>query len=51
MRARLANIPGRVWGLIMLPVIVLAGPIMAFLIPMIVRAVVPETVRVMFSLL
>lgn len=51
MRARIANIPAKVWGLIALPIAVLAGPIMAVLVPIIVKAVVPETVRVVLSLL
>jgi hypothetical protein len=51
MRARLANIPARVWGLIALPVVVLAGPIAAIVGPMIIRAVVPQTIRVVLSLL
>jgi hypothetical protein len=51
MRARIANIPARVWGLIALPLAVLAGPIMAVLVPIIVKAVVPQTVRVVLSLL
>ncbi len=51
MKSRLANIPARVWGLLALPLVVLAGPVAATVGSHLVRAVVPEAVRAVLRML
>jgi len=51
MKARITSIPATAWGWIALPVAVVVGPLAVLLLPMIVRAIVPQTVRMMLHLL
>jgi hypothetical protein len=51
MKAYFNNLPTRTWFLIVVPAVVIAYPIVNILIPAVVRAVVPEVVRSMLSLI
>lgn len=51
MKAYLNNLPARTWALIAVPLIVIAYPLVAIVVPDIVRAVVPEVVRTVLSLM
>jgi hypothetical protein len=51
MKAYLANLPTRTWLLLVLPVVVIAYPIFSIVIPSIVRALVPEVVRNVLSVI
>lgn len=45
MKAYLANLPMKIWALLVLPAVVVAYPIVRIVVPAVVRAVVPEVVR------
>src|ERR1700736_5429383 len=51
MKAYLANLPPRIWMLLTLSAVVIAYPLVMVVLPAIIRAVVPETVRSIWSLL
>jgi hypothetical protein len=50
MKAHLNNLPTRTWALLVVPLIALAYPIATVIVPCVVRAVVPEVVRLVLSL-
>jgi hypothetical protein len=51
MKAYLNNLPARTWALLAVPLIAIAYPIAVVIFPAVVRAVVPEVVRTVLSLL
>ena len=51
MKAYLNNLPARTWALVAIPLIVIAYPIAAVVVPAVIRAVVPEVVRTVLSLI
>lgn len=51
MKAYLANLPTRTWLLLVLPAVALAYPIATMVLPAVLRAVVPEVVRSVFSVI
>ena len=50
MKAYLNNLPARTWILIAVPLITIAYPVVAIVVPAIFRAVVPQVVRTVLSL-
>ena len=51
MKACLANLPPKIWMLLTLSAVVIAYPVVMVVLPAIIRAVIPETVRSILSLL
>jgi hypothetical protein len=51
MKAYLANLPSKIWMLLTLSAVVIAYPVVMVVLPAIIQAVVPETVRSILSLL
>ena len=51
MRAYLANLTAKGWMLLALPVIAIAYPVVMVMVPAVVRAVVPEVVRSVLTLI
>jgi len=51
MKAYLANMPMRTWLLLAVPVVVSAYPVVRIVIPVVARAVVPEVVRTVLSVI
>jgi hypothetical protein len=51
MKAYFANLPMRVWLLMVVPTVVIAYPVSRIVIPAVVHAVVPEVVRNVLSFL
>jgi len=51
MRAYLNNLSARAWALLAVPLIALAYPIAAVVVPCIIHTVVPEAVRTVLSLI
>jgi hypothetical protein len=51
MKAYLANLPTRTWLLLVLPAVVLAYPVATMILPAVLRAVVPEVVRSVLSVI
>jgi hypothetical protein len=51
MKAYLANLPTKIWTLLALSAVVIAYPVVMIVLPAVIRAVVPETVRSILSLL
>jgi hypothetical protein len=51
MKAYLANLPTRTWLLLAVPAVALAYPIATMVLPTVLRAVVPEVVRSVLSVI
>jgi len=51
MKAYLTNLPAKVWMLLAIPAILIAYPIAAIVVPAILHAVVPDTVRTVLHLM
>jgi hypothetical protein len=51
MRAYLNNLPMRTWLLLMVPAVVIAYPLVSVILPAVIRAVVPEVVRTVLSVI
>jgi len=51
MRAYLANLPMRIWLLLVAPAVVIAYPVVRIVVPAVIRAVVPEVVRTVLSMM
>jgi hypothetical protein len=51
MKAYFTNLPTRVWILLGVPLLAIAYPIVTVVLPAVIRAVVPETVRTVLHLL
>ena len=51
MKAYFTNLPTRAWLLLVLPVVVIAYPVVRLVVPTVVHAVVPEAVRAVLSVI
>ena len=51
MKAYFANLPMRTWLLLMVPAVLVAYPVVSIVLPAVVRAVVPEVVRNVLSVI
>jgi hypothetical protein len=51
MKAYFEKLPASLWALFMLPAIALAYPIVRIVVPVVINAVVPETVRTLLHLI
>ena len=51
MKAYFTNLPMRVWLLLLLPVVVIAYPVIRIAVSAIVHALVPEAVRTVLSMI
>ena len=51
MKGYLTNLPSRIWALIIIPAVVLAYPVVMIVVPAVIRAVVPEVVRNVLSVI
>jgi hypothetical protein len=51
MKAYFNNLPTRTWLLLVVPVVVIAYPVVRIVVPAVVHAVVPEVVRTVFSVI
>ena len=51
MRSYFNNLPTRTWLLMVIPIVVLAYPVVRIVIPAVVHAVVPEVVRSVLSVI
>jgi len=51
MKAYLANLPTKTWLLLVVPAVALAYPIATLVLPAVLRAVVPEVVRSVLSVI
>ena len=51
MKAYFTNLPMRVWLFLILPVVVIAYPVVRIVAPAVVHAVVPEAVRTVLSMI
>jgi hypothetical protein len=51
MRAYLTNLPMRNWLLLVVPAVVVAYPVVRIVVPAVARAVVPEMVRTVLSVI
>ena len=51
MKAYFTNLPTRTWMLVVLPAVMLAYPVGRIVVPAVLRAVVPEVVRTVLSMI
>jgi len=51
MKTYFTNLPTRIWLLLMLPVVVIAYPVVRIVVPAVVHAVVPEAVKTVLSII
>ncbi|HXY07830.1 MAG TPA: hypothetical protein VEI52_08240 [Terriglobales bacterium] len=51
MKAYFTNLPTRTWLLYVIPVVILSYPIVRIVVPAVINAVVPETVRTVLHLI
>lgn len=51
MKAYLNNLPTKTWLLLVVPAVVLAYPFVRIVVPVVLRAVVPEVVRSVLSVI
>ncbi|MGC2473113.1 MAG: hypothetical protein WA485_02160 [Candidatus Sulfotelmatobacter sp.] len=51
MKAYLNNLPTKTWLLLVIPVVVVAYPVVRIVVPAVLRAVVPEVVRSVLSVI
>ena len=51
MKAYFANLPTRLWVLLVIPAVLIAYPVARIVVPVVVRAVVPEVVRSVLGLI
>ncbi len=51
MKAYFANLPTKTWVLLVVPAVALAYPVVTIVVPAVLRAVVPEVVRSVISLI
>jgi hypothetical protein len=51
MKAYLNNLPAKTWALLAVPLIAIAYPVAAVVVPAVMRAVVPEAVRTVLGLI
>jgi len=51
MKAYFTNLPTRTWLLLVVPVVVIAYPVVRVVLPAVVHAVVPEVVRTVLNVI
>ncbi len=51
MKAYLNNLPMRTWLMIVVPAVLFAYPVVRIVLPCVIRAVVPEVVRTVFTVI
>ena len=51
MKAYFANLPTKIWALLVLPAVVIAYPVVRIVAPAVVHAVVPEVVRTVLRMI
>lgn len=51
MKAYLTNLPTRLWLFLVVPAVVIAYPVVMIVVPAVIRAVVPEAVRTVLSVI
>ncbi len=51
MKACFTNLPMKIWLLLVLPAVVIAYPVARVVVPAVIHAVVPETVRAVLSVI
>jgi hypothetical protein len=51
MKAYFTNLPTRIWLMLVVPAVLLAYPLMCAVVPAVVRAMVPEVVRSVLSVI
>jgi hypothetical protein len=51
MKAYFTNMPTKIWFLLVVPVVLIAYPVVRIVVPEVVHAVVPEVVRSVLSLM
>jgi hypothetical protein len=51
MKAYFANLPAKIWVLLAVPLVAIAYPVVTVVVPAVIRAVVPETVRTVLHLM
>ena len=51
MKAYFANLPTRTWALLVIPAVLIAYPVATIVVPAVLRAVVPEVVRTVLSVI
>ena len=51
MKAYFANLPMKIWLLIAVPAVLIAYPVTCIVVPAVLRAVVPEVVRSVLSMI
>jgi len=51
MKGYFANLPPKIWALMVLPAVIVAYPVVRIVVPTVVRAVVPEVVRTVLQLI
>jgi len=51
MKAYITNLPTKIWLLLVVPAIVIAYPVVGIVVPVVIRAVVPEVVRTVLSVI
>ena len=51
MKAYFANVPTKIWVLLAVPAVLIAYPVVCVVVPAVVRAVVPEVVRTVLSVI
>jgi len=51
MKAYFANLPTKIWVLLAVPAVLIAYPVVCVVVPAVVRAVVPEVVRTVLSVI
>lgn len=51
MRAYLANLTPKAWAMLAVPLVAIAYPVVTIVLPAVIRAVVPDVVRSVLSLI
>jgi hypothetical protein len=51
MKTYFSNLPMRIWFLLVLPAVAIAYPVFCIVVPAVVRAVVPDVVRSVLSVI
>jgi len=51
MKRYLTNLPTKIWLLVVVPALVIAYPVVMIVVPAVIRAVVPEAVRTVLSVI
>ena len=51
MKAYINNLPTKIWGLLVVPAVLVAYPVVRVLVPVVIHAVVPDVVRTVLSVI